>query len=115
MRAGRNCPGGRVKLPGCAMIDDTKQPKQHEPHQSRLTSKEGVALDIIFGLFGESRFNREFDDWGTYGKYLDVASRAPKLEAMHADVNRTYLRRSRSSSRNRQPTTQLPGCNPRRC
>ena len=53
-----------------------------------LTSNEGIALDIIFGMLGESRFNREIDDWGTTYKYIYVASRAPKLATMHADVNK---------------------------
>lgn len=52
-----------------------------------LTAKEGLALDIVFGLFGQSRFNRDIDDWGTHYKYVYVALNAPKLEAMHADVN----------------------------
>lgn len=70
-----------------APIPDGRR-KAHITSRSFLTPKEGIALDIIFGLFGESRFNSEFDEWGTYGKYLHIASRAPKLEAMHADVNR---------------------------
>ncbi len=45
------------------------------------TSKENLALDLIFVRLGESRFNRTMDE------YMDVAARAPKLEAMHADVN----------------------------
>ena len=53
-----------------------------------LTSDQGIALDIIFGQLGESRFNREIDHWGTTYKYVYVASRAPKLSAMHADVNK---------------------------
>ena len=53
-----------------------------------LTAREGIALDIIFGLLGESRFNREIDDWGTTYKYLYVASRAPKQATMFADVNK---------------------------
>ena len=55
---------------------------------SGLTAQEGIALDIVFGSLGESRFNIELDDWGTYYKYIYVASQAPKLTAMHADVNR---------------------------
>jgi len=53
-----------------------------------LTFQEGIALDIIFGLLGESRFNREIDDWGTTYKYIYVATRAPKLEAMQEDVKK---------------------------
>ena len=47
-----------------------------------MTSKEGIALDLIFGIMGESRFNR------TLEQYLEIAARAPKLETMVADVNR---------------------------
>ena len=46
------------------------------------TSQENIALDLIFGLLGESRFNRTMDE------YMAVASRAPKLEVLHADVNK---------------------------
>ena len=46
------------------------------------TSRENIALDLIFGLMGESRFNR------TINEYMAIASRAPKLDAIHADVNR---------------------------
>src|SRR4029079_15652092 len=53
-----------------------------------LTFREGIALDIIFGLLGESRFNREIDDWGTRYKYIYVATQAPKLEAMRDDINK---------------------------
>ena len=55
---------------------------------SFLTPIEGIVLDIVFGLLGKSRFNREIDDWGTHYKYVYVALRAPKLTAMHADVNK---------------------------
>ena len=47
-----------------------------------MTSKESLALNLIFGSMGESPFNRSMDD------YLAIAARAPKLEALHADVNR---------------------------
>ena len=52
-----------------------------------LTPTEGIVLDIVFGMAGESRFNREIDDWGTKYKYIFVASRAPKLSIMHTEVN----------------------------
>jgi hypothetical protein len=52
-----------------------------------LTARQGIALDIAFGLQGESRFNREIDDWGATYKYIYVASRAPKLAVLHADIN----------------------------
>jgi hypothetical protein len=45
------------------------------------TPKENLALDLIFALLGESPFNRTIDE------FMKVASRAPKLEVMHADVN----------------------------
>ena len=47
-----------------------------------MTSNENLALSLIFGSLGESPFNRSMDD------YLAVAARAPKLAALHADVNR---------------------------
>ena len=50
------------------------------------TSKEDIALDIIFGLMGESRINRTIDE------YIGIAARAPKLSAMHADVNRVLAK-----------------------
>jgi len=53
-----------------------------------LTFQEGIALDIVFGLLGESRFNREIDDWGATYKYIFVAARAPKLAVMHDDINK---------------------------
>jgi hypothetical protein len=45
------------------------------------TSKENIALGLIFAWLGESRLNR------TYTEYVDIASRLPKLEALHAYVN----------------------------
>lgn len=45
------------------------------------TSKENIALNLIFGWLGEPRINR------TYDEYMDIASRLPKLEALHAYVN----------------------------
>jgi hypothetical protein len=53
-----------------------------------ITPKEAIALDIIFGLQGQTRFNREPTASGAKYKYARVALRAPKLAAMHADVNR---------------------------
>jgi hypothetical protein len=46
-----------------------------------MTSQESLALDLIFGSLGESRFNRSWDE------YAAIAARAPKLAAMHAEVN----------------------------
>jgi hypothetical protein len=46
-----------------------------------LTSKENIALNLIFEWMGESRFNRTMDE------YISIASRLPKLEALHAYVN----------------------------
>ena len=48
-----------------------------------LTSDENIVLDVIFGRRGESRFNRTTDE------YVDVAVHAPKLAALHAEVNET--------------------------
>ena len=45
------------------------------------TSKEEIALDLIFDWLGEPRINR------TYAEYMEIASRLPKLAALHAQVN----------------------------
>jgi hypothetical protein len=47
-----------------------------------MTSKESLALNLIFGSMGESPFNRTIDE------YLAIAARAPKLAVLHADINR---------------------------
>jgi hypothetical protein len=46
-----------------------------------LTSKENIAVNLIYEWLGESRINR------TYDEYMEIASRFPKLEACHAYVN----------------------------
>jgi hypothetical protein len=46
------------------------------------TSKENIALDLIFASLGETRANR------TDAEYMAIASRLPKLEALHQDVNK---------------------------
>jgi hypothetical protein len=46
-----------------------------------LTSKENIALNLIFEWHGESRYNR------TPGEYLAIALGLPKLAALHAYVN----------------------------
>jgi hypothetical protein len=46
-----------------------------------LTSKENIALDLIFEWMRESRINR------TMAEYMAIASRLPKIEALHAYVN----------------------------
>jgi hypothetical protein len=51
-----------------------------------LTSKERIALNIIFARLGESLFNR------TTQEYRNIALRLPKLEAMHARVNEVLRR-----------------------
>jgi hypothetical protein len=51
-----------------------------------LTPNEGIALDLMFALQGESRFNREQTAFGAKYKYILVALRAPKLAVLHADV-----------------------------
>jgi hypothetical protein len=48
-----------------------------------LTSKESIVIDIAFGWLGESRINRSSDE------YMDIASRIPKLTALHDIVNTT--------------------------
>jgi hypothetical protein len=47
-----------------------------------MTSKERLALNLIFGSMGESPFNRTIDE------YLAIAARSPKLAVLHADINR---------------------------
>lgn len=46
-----------------------------------MTSKENIALNFIFAWLNESRYNR------THAEYLEIASRIPKLDALHAYVN----------------------------
>jgi hypothetical protein len=43
---------------------------------SFLTPRENLALDLVFELLGESRFNRRMDEYRT------IAARAPKLERL---------------------------------
>jgi hypothetical protein len=45
------------------------------------TSKENIALNFIFAWLGESQYNR------TSEEYREIASRLPKLAALHAYVN----------------------------
>jgi hypothetical protein len=53
-----------------------------------LTSEENLALELLLNSLGISSANCIRDPWNTRGKYLDAAERAPKLEAMHVDVNK---------------------------
>ena len=46
-----------------------------------ITSKENIALNLIFEWMGESRFNR------TFSEYQELAARIPKLDALHAWIN----------------------------
>jgi hypothetical protein len=46
-----------------------------------LTSKENIAVNLIYEWLGESRTNRTSDD------YMKIASRFPKVEACFAHVN----------------------------
>jgi len=46
-----------------------------------LTSKENIAVNLIYQWLGECRTNR------TYDEYMTIASRFPKLEACYAYVN----------------------------
>ena len=50
-------------------------------HDHFLTPAENIALELVFAQLGESRFNRSMAD------YMAIASRAPKVTAMHHDVN----------------------------
>jgi hypothetical protein len=45
------------------------------------TSKENIALNLLFEWCGESRINR------TYDEYMKIAAELSKLEACHAHVN----------------------------
>ena len=46
-----------------------------------LTSKENIALNLIFEWMRESRINR------TMAEYMEIAARLPKIEALHAYAN----------------------------
>ena len=46
-----------------------------------LTSQENLALNLIFGCLGESRFNR------TPEEYEAIISKLPPLKVLHADIN----------------------------
>ena len=47
-----------------------------------ITSKENLALDLIFGLLREERNNRSMSE------YMRIAARTPKLEALVRDANK---------------------------
>ncbi|SRR6266545_1569237 len=53
-----------------------------------LTSKENIAVDLIYEWLGESRINRTFEE------YMAIAARFPKLEACHAYVNQRLKERA---------------------
>jgi hypothetical protein len=55
-----------------------------------LTPQESIALDLIFACMGEPRINRTLD------AYMNIAARAPKLAALHAEINR-YLQKIAAS------------------
>ena len=46
-----------------------------------LSSKENIAVNLIYAWLGESRSYR------TYDNYMEIASRFPKVAACHAYVN----------------------------
>ena len=46
-----------------------------------LTSKENIALNLIFAWLGESPVNRSIDE------YVEIAARLPKLASLHNYVN----------------------------
>jgi hypothetical protein len=46
-----------------------------------LTSKENIAIELLFEWLGESRHNRSMED------YIAIAKRVPKTPAVHAYVN----------------------------
>ena len=60
------------------------------PMNPFLTPQESIALDLIFACMGESRINRTLD------AYMNIAARAPKLVALHAEINR-YLQQIAAS------------------
>jgi hypothetical protein len=49
--------------------------------REHLTSKQNVALNIIFDDLGESRFNRSAEE------YLGISRRLPTLKRLHGMVN----------------------------
>ena len=52
-----------------------------DPMSPFLTSKENIVVNLIYEWLGESRINRTFD------KYMEIASRFPKVEACYEYVN----------------------------
>jgi len=46
-----------------------------------LTSKENIALDLIFHCVGESRFNR------TPEEYAAISAKLPPLKVLHGYIN----------------------------
>lgn len=50
------------------------------------TSKESIALDLIFHWLGEERCNRTMEE------YRNIAKRLPKLDALHSYVNQQLSR-----------------------
>ena len=53
-----------------------------DPMSPFLTSKENIVVNLIYEWLGESRINRTFD------KYMEIASRFPKVEACQRKVRR---------------------------
>jgi hypothetical protein len=45
------------------------------------TPREELALNMIFNLIGESRYNR------TYDEYMVIAARLPPLKVLHGKIN----------------------------
>jgi hypothetical protein len=46
-----------------------------------LTSKENIAINLLFEWLGEERYNRTIEE------YAEIATRVPKLEAIYVYVN----------------------------
>lgn len=57
-----------------------------------LTSKENIAVNLIYAWLGEVRYNRTYDD------YLSIAERFPKLAACHAYVNQRLQQMAEAGS-----------------
>jgi hypothetical protein len=56
------------------------------------TSKENIAINIIFEWMEESRYNR------TYDEYMEIARKLPKLAACHAYVNQRLKEYAKSDN-----------------
>jgi hypothetical protein len=67
--------------PNLATLHLGRRSASHMSENYYLTSKENIALNLVFEWLGESRYNR------TSAEYLDLASKLPKIDAAYQYVN----------------------------